>query len=75
MVKVFKKDVLDRIKSDPDLYALVSKAVGVKPSSLAAALDRNGNSVNQYHVVKAVAEYMEVDPEDIIEPASKEAAV
>jgi hypothetical protein len=68
----FKKEVLDKIVSDADLFSIVAKEMDIQPSSLAANIWRNGASLNQYHVVKAVADYLKVTPEDILEDENKE---
>lgn len=67
MAKVFKAEVLEKMKSDADLFALVAKEMDVKPSSLIQIIYRNGNNINQYSIVKLVADYMKKDPEDLLE--------
>jgi len=68
----FKQEVLDKIKSDPDLFALVSKALKLKPTSLPVTLDRNSNNLNQYSIVVMVADHLGLKPEDVIEQESNE---
>lgn len=63
----FKKEILDKIKTDPDLYTLVVKAMEIQPSSLGVILERNGKTLNQYSVVKVVADYLKKDPSEILE--------
>lgn len=63
----FKTEVLEKIKSDPDLFAAVAKELNIKPTSLPQTLDRNGNSINQYSVVALVASHLGQDPEDLVE--------
>ena len=63
----FKIEVLQKIKYDPDLFAAVSKALDVKPVSLPQTLERNGNTINQYSIVKLVADYLNENPEDLLE--------
>jgi hypothetical protein len=70
MVK-FKQEILNRIKSDPDLFASVAKAMGIKPTTLAANIDRNGNSLNQYSIVTLVASHLGMEPEDLLESESE----
>lgn len=67
MAKVFKPEVLENMKSDADLFALVAKEMDVKPSSLIQIIYRNGNNINQYSIVRLVADYMKKDPEDLLE--------
>lgn len=71
----FKQEVLDKIKNDPDLFAEVAKAMDVKPVSLPQIIQRNGNNINQYHIVKLVATHLGEDPDTLIEedtePADK----
>lgn len=68
----FKQTIIDRIKDDPDLFAVVAKAMKVKPVTLASTIDRNGATLNQYHVVKAVADFMGKEPDTLLQ---KEKAV
>lgn len=75
MAKKFKQEVLDKIKSNPDLFAVVATAMNVMPTSLPVILDRNGNSLNVYTVVKAVSDYLKVKPESLLERYSKEKEV
>ncbi len=63
----FKKEVLMAIKSDIDLFAAVAKEMGVKPSTLAATIDRNGNNVNQFSIVTLVAAHLQKDPQELLE--------
>ena len=63
----FKHEVLDLIRSDADLFATVSKVLGIKPVSLLKSIDRNGASLNQFHVVKAVAKYLGKKPDELLE--------
>lgn len=64
----FKQEVLDKIKEDVDLFGLVAKAMNIQPASLGPTIARNGASLNQFSVVKAVADYLKKDPEDLLEP-------
>jgi hypothetical protein len=63
----FKQEVLDQMKDDPDLFAIISKALNVKPVSMPVTIDRNGNNLNQYSIVKLVADYLGKRPEDLLE--------
>lgn len=72
MAKVFKAEVLDEIKSDPELFALVAKEMEVKPVSLVQIIYRNGNNINQYSIVKLVADYLGRIPEDLLEEEFQE---
>ena len=63
----FKQEVIDKIKADSGLYAIVSVAAGVKPTSLPVILDRNGRTLNQYQVVASVAEYLGKNPSELVE--------
>lgn len=67
----FKQEILDKIINDPDLFAIVAKTVGLKPTSMAVTIRRNGNSLNQYSVIVAVAEYLDKEPEELLEIKSK----
>lgn len=68
-----KKETIDKILDDIDLFAIVGKAVDVKASSIADTVRRNGNSVNQYHVVKAIADYLGKHPDELVEESELEA--
>lgn len=63
----FKQEILDMVKSDPDLFAIVANEMGVKPVSLSSMIDRNGHSLNKYGVVKVVADYLKKNPEELLE--------
>lgn len=63
----FKTEILQKIKDDPYLFASVCKALDIKPVSLPVTIDRNANSINQYSIVKLVADYLKMDPEDLVE--------
>lgn len=68
----FKQSVLEKIKADPDLFAAVAKAMGVKPTTLASTIDRNGSTLNQYHVVKVVADRLKMAPDKLLEKEASE---
>lgn len=70
----FKQEILDKIKSDADLFAAVAKEMEIKPQSLASGIDRNGAAINQYSVVKVVADYLKCDPEELLENEQETAA-
>lgn len=63
----FKKEVLDVMRGDPDLFAAIAKEMDVKPTSLPMIIERNGNNLNQYSVVALVAAHLHRHPEDLIE--------
>lgn len=63
----FNKIALDKMRSDPDLFAKLSKAMGVAPGSLRTVIDRNGNNLNQYSIVTLVASHLGVDAEELLE--------
>lgn len=63
----FNKDTIDSIKKDPELFAKVCNAMGVKPTSLPMIIERNGNNLNQYSIVTLVASHLGKKPEDILE--------
>lgn len=63
----FKQEVLETMKSDPLLFAVVAKALRIKPASLPVTIERNGNTLNQYSIVKLVANHLGRNPEDLLE--------
>lgn len=67
----FKTEVLDKIKSDADLFAAVAKALDIKPTSLPQTIERNGNTLNQYSVVTLVASHLGVSPDELLEEESE----
>lgn len=71
----FKQEILDMIKSDPDLFTIVTKALGIKPTSMEQTINRNGVTLNQYGIVKAVADYLKKKPEDLLEVSKVKEAV
>ncbi len=63
----FKQTILDKIKADANLFACVATAMGIKPTTLASTIDRNGHSLNQYNVVVAVSGYLNQDASELLE--------
>ncbi len=63
----FKQEVVDKMLTDPQLYAAIAEAKGVLPSSLGTVIKRNGSSINQYHIVALVADYLGKEPLEILE--------
>lgn len=72
----FKKEVLDKMRSDIGLFAAVAEAMKVKPTSLPEIIKRNGNNLNQFSIVSLVAKYLGRKPETLLEriPEVKEKA-
>jgi hypothetical protein len=68
----FKQEILNKIKSDPALFCLVALEMGIKPVSLPIAIDANRKTLTSYRVVTKVAEYLNVNPEELLEEESKE---
>ena len=71
----FKQEVLNAIKSDPDLFAAVAKEMGVKPWSLGPMIDRNGATLNQYSVVAVVAAHLGKDAQELLEEDAEKEAI
>lgn len=65
----FKQEVLDKIKTDPDLFAVVAKALKIRPSSMLQTVERNGAKLNQYDIVVLVASHLHVEPSELVEDA------
>jgi hypothetical protein len=69
------KEILEEIRTNPDMYAIVAKTCGLLPASVTAAIKANGSAINRYDVVMALAEYLGKQPEDLFEkepePADK----
>lgn len=63
----FKKEVLEKIKTDHDLFCKVGKHLGVKPTSLYETLKRNGNGLNQYSTVELVANHLGLEANELME--------
>jgi hypothetical protein len=70
MAKRLKQDILEKIKSDPDLFAKVSKAMRIRPGSLPQTLLRNGASLNQWDIVTLVASHLGLEPDAVVEHVS-----
>lgn len=70
----FKQEILNIIKGDVDLFAAVAREMGIKPVTLAATIDRNGNNINQYTIVALVADHLGRNPEDLLEEEITERA-
>lgn len=63
----FKQEVLDQMKSDPELFIKVTNALGIKATSMHMTIERNGKMLNQYSMVTLVAEHLGKNPEEILE--------
>lgn len=63
----FKQEILEKIKSSPDLFAAVAKAMGIKPTSLPLTIERNGSTLNEYSIVTLVASHLGLEPDEIVE--------
>lgn len=72
-VAKFKQEVLDVMKTDPDLFAALAKKLDIKPASLPVTIERNGNALNQYSIVTLVAAHLGKAPEDLLEEEISEA--
>lgn len=74
----FKQEVLEKMKSDPDLFTKITKELGLKPTSTPGTIDRNGHVLNQYSIVALTAEHLACNPEDLLEeetePITKDTA-
>lgn len=68
----FKQEVLDVMKSDPDLFAKLAKALDIKPISLPETIKRNANPLNQYSIVTLVASHLGKEPEELLEEESED---
>jgi len=60
------KEVLDKIRDNVELFALVANKMDIRPASLPMALERNGKSLNQYSIVKTIADFLGEDIEKIV---------
>lgn len=67
----FKQEILEIMKTDVDLFSALLKALGVKPISLPTIIDRNGKTINEYSIVKLVADHLGKTPEEILEEESE----
>lgn len=63
----FKQEVIELMESDADLFAAVTKALGIKPASVPVTLKRNGKLLNQYHIVTLVAAHLGKEPSELVE--------
>lgn len=68
----FKQEVLNLIENDPLLFAAVANEMGIKPASLPNTLVRNGSTLNQYNIVKLVADHLGKKPEELLEDEPSE---
>jgi len=55
---VIKQEYLNQIKSDVDLYAGVSKALNISPSSLPAFIYRNDARLTQAGVLQVIGRHL-----------------
>lgn len=67
----FKQEVLRKMKSDLELFTRLGKALNLKPTSIGQTIERNGNTLNQYSIVKLVSDYLKVNPEELVEDVAE----
>jgi hypothetical protein len=70
-VAKFKRQILEKMKTDPILFAALAKILDIKLVSLPVTIERNGNTLNQYSVVKLVSDHLQVSPEELLEEESE----
>jgi len=66
-MKKLKREILDQIASDPELFAKVCIRSGSKPVNLYRSLELNGNKINSYSVVMCIAEHLHREPCELLE--------
>lgn len=71
----FKQEILEKIREDHNLYMIVVKLLDIDPVSLPVTLKRNGATLNQYSIVKTVADYLGKAPEELVESGLDEEAI
>ena len=71
----FKQEVLDIMKTDPDLFSALAKELGIKPTSLPLTIERNGAGLNQYSIVTLVATHLGKEPEDLLEKDTEDESI
>lgn len=57
---VLKPEIMDKIKSDADLFAGVAKALKISPSTLPNVLSRNDPRLTQANVLKVISEHLDI---------------
>lgn len=70
-MKRFTQEILDLMLTDPILYGLIAKEKSIMPASLDTVIKRNGSSINEYRIVKLVADYLGRDMESLLEQPAK----
>lgn len=63
----FKREVLDKMRTDPDLFIALVKELNIKPASLPVIIARNDRSINQYSIVTLVASHLGKEPAELLE--------
>ena len=74
MAKRLTKEALKAIRSNSDLHKAVSDELGIIPGSMPETIRRNGNNLNQFHIVEMVAKHMGIATEDAVEEYEPETA-
>lgn len=73
MATRLKQQVIDQIKADADLFAVVSKTLDIMPSSLAHTLSRQSSSrLKDYDLYKAISDHTQIPIEDLLEEIAEE---
>jgi len=75
MASRLKIETVNQIQSNADLFAAVSKAMNVKPASLATILQRNSTRrLTETPILDIIAETTGKETKDLIEENAVEAA-
>lgn len=63
-----KPEIIEQIRTDADMYALVAKNGNIRPESLPRTLRNNSSTLTQKSVLMALAKYLNVDENDLLMP-------
>lgn len=63
---------LKTLSSDIKLFGLVAQKLDIKPASLLVAIARNSATLNQYHIVSLIADYLGKPVTEIVEVVNEE---
>lgn len=67
MQKQLKAEILEKVNTDANLFALVTKALGVTPASTVSTINRGSRRLTEYAVLVAISNYTNISIPELTE--------
>ena len=62
-----KSDIIEKIRTDPDLFGKVAKAGDILPESLPRSLRNHASTLTQKKVLMAIANHLGVNEDELLQ--------